>query len=310
MARRSAPTSAAGPPAFPARVVDRVAAVPGVRLAQGSLFETGWLVRGGKRVTSGYAPGIVMSDQSPPFDPLRYDVERPAGRGEVSVSAKLAEDEGLRLGERVRIAVGDGTVTARLAGVFRATGTSARSAARRRRAPRRRRRLVRRRGPRVTRVSVAAEDGVDPRCSPAGSGRPPVEACARAPASRATRSRTPSAARSGASSRRCCSPSPGRRCWSARSSSSTRSRSRSPARPRSSPCCAPSAPPSPGRRRRAHRGAAARRETASVLGLLAGLGIADGIGRLFDATGLGDIPAAGSSSRRGPSPWGSGPASA
>jgi putative ABC transport system permease protein len=105
-------------PPIPERTVTRVAGVDGVARAQGQLEASGSLVLDGRRVGSAYAPGIVMSDLGAPFNPLRYRTGRPPRTGEISVNAKLAEDEGLRVGRRVGVATRSGIQPVRLAGVF------------------------------------------------------------------------------------------------------------------------------------------------------------------------------------------------
>ena len=96
---------------------------------------------------------------------------------------------------------------------------------------------------------------------------------------------------SAASSRRRCWPSRARPCSSAPSSSSTPSRSPSRSAGASSRCCAPWARPG-GRCSRRRRRGLVLGVTASVLGLLCGLGFARGLGALFDAAGWG-IPRGG-----------------
>jgi putative ABC transport system permease protein len=103
---------------FPESVVSRVAAVGGVARAEGQLSESGSIVIGGRRVGSKYAPGIVISDIGAPFNPLRYRSGRRPGDGEISVNAKLAADERLRIGEAVGVATRAGLQRVRIAGVF------------------------------------------------------------------------------------------------------------------------------------------------------------------------------------------------
>lgn len=105
-------------PTIPEHTVAQVAAVDGVARAQGDLEESGSLVLNGRRVGSAYAPGIVMSDLGAPFSPLRYRSGRRPRTGEISVNAKLAADEGLRVGHRIGVATRTGVQRVRLAGVF------------------------------------------------------------------------------------------------------------------------------------------------------------------------------------------------
>ena len=103
---------------FDGSVIDRVRALPGVRGVTGDLFESGTLVRNGKRIGSNYAPNIVMAEAGALFSPNRYVQGRMPRRGEVSVNSKLAADEHLRIGEMLHVATRTGIHDARLAGVF------------------------------------------------------------------------------------------------------------------------------------------------------------------------------------------------
>jgi putative ABC transport system permease protein len=105
-------------PTIPERTVAQVAGVDGVARAQGDLEESGSLVLDGRRVGSAYAPGIVMADLGTPFSPLRYRSGRAPRTGEISVNAKLAADEGLRVGRQVGVATRTGVQRVRLAGIF------------------------------------------------------------------------------------------------------------------------------------------------------------------------------------------------
>ena len=90
-------------------LLTRVRDVPGVRLAQGQLDESGALVIGGEAVSSGFAPSVVASYSPEPFDAFRYVKGRPPRRpGEVVVDRQLAEDQGLRVGQRVGLSTRSG----------------------------------------------------------------------------------------------------------------------------------------------------------------------------------------------------------
>jgi putative ABC transport system permease protein len=105
-------------PTFSESAVGRVAGVDGAARAEGQLQESGSLVLGGRRVGSKYAPGIVISDVGAPFNPLRYRAGARPGEGEISINAKLAADERLRIGDRVGVATRSGVQRVRIAGVF------------------------------------------------------------------------------------------------------------------------------------------------------------------------------------------------
>jgi putative ABC transport system permease protein len=100
-------------------LVDQVAAVPGVDRAAGQLWESGALVVSGERIASQYAPSAVLSTVGEPFDPTKPIAGRqPNALGEVGVVSKTAEDEGLRIGQRVGLATRTGVVPVTIVGIF------------------------------------------------------------------------------------------------------------------------------------------------------------------------------------------------
>ena len=100
-------------------LVDRVAAVPGVERAAGQLWESGALVVNGERIASQYAPSAVISTVGEPFDPTEPIAGRqPEAPGEVGVVSKTAEDEGLRVGQRVGLATRTGVEQVTIVGIF------------------------------------------------------------------------------------------------------------------------------------------------------------------------------------------------
>ncbi len=100
------------------RTVVRAAQVPGAADVQGELFQTGSLVVKGRAVEPKFAPAIVVSSMREPFDPLRHVVGRlPGQRGEVLVNRKLAEDEHLSIGQRVGVTTRTGIKHVRLVGI-------------------------------------------------------------------------------------------------------------------------------------------------------------------------------------------------
>ncbi|MBI5106401.1 MAG: ABC transporter permease, partial [Solirubrobacterales bacterium] len=99
-------------------VVRRVQGVPGVAKAEGSLFDSGQIVKDGKAVEATFAPAIAMSVSGEPFNP--FDVVQgrlPAGPGEIAVNRKLADDEGLQPGRRLGLTTRSGIKPVRLVGV-------------------------------------------------------------------------------------------------------------------------------------------------------------------------------------------------
>ena len=100
------------------RMLSRVRAVPGVRLAEGQLTDTGSLVIGGEAVSSGFAPSIVSSASREPFDAFRYVKGGPPRRaGEVAVDRQQAEDQGLRVGQFVGLSTRSGVQNVKISGV-------------------------------------------------------------------------------------------------------------------------------------------------------------------------------------------------
>ena len=96
----------------------RVRAVPGVRLAEGQLTDTGSLVIGGEAVSSGFAPSIVSSASREPFDAFRYVKGGPPRRaGEVVVDRQQAEDQGLRVGQLVGLSTRSGVQDVEISGI-------------------------------------------------------------------------------------------------------------------------------------------------------------------------------------------------
>jgi putative ABC transport system permease protein len=100
------------------RLLARVRAVPGVKLAEGQLTDSGALVIGGEAVSTGFAPSVVSSWSPEPFDAFTYVEGGPPRRpGDVVVDRQLAEDEGLRVGQHVGLATRSGEQPVVIAGV-------------------------------------------------------------------------------------------------------------------------------------------------------------------------------------------------
>jgi putative ABC transport system permease protein len=103
---------------LPEQLVSRAAAVPGAARAEGQLMQQGALVVGGRAIEPQFAPMMVVSQQHGRFSPLRLASGRyPRASGEIVVNAKLASDEGLRLGQRVGVTTRTGQQPARLVGI-------------------------------------------------------------------------------------------------------------------------------------------------------------------------------------------------
>ncbi len=91
---------------FPASVAERVEQVDGVAAADGA-YREGFVTvidEAGERVgpTTG-APNIAFSAVEERFDPYEYEGRAPAADGEVALSEKAAQDAGVSVGDEVRI---------------------------------------------------------------------------------------------------------------------------------------------------------------------------------------------------------------
>jgi putative ABC transport system permease protein len=105
---------------IPGRWLAAVRDTPGVAQADGELVETGSLVVHGRAVLPQFAPSLVLSAVAAPFSPMRYVQGREPARGaEVAVDADLAARQHLRVGRIVHVSTRYGTRAARLVGVAR-----------------------------------------------------------------------------------------------------------------------------------------------------------------------------------------------
>jgi putative ABC transport system permease protein len=93
-------------PAFPAEFLDRVRKVDGVESAAGGIFSLAQFVdKNGDKLTAGFAPNFVSSVAPPPFESLTYTEGRPPeSADEASIDTSTAENEGLGIGDTLRIA--------------------------------------------------------------------------------------------------------------------------------------------------------------------------------------------------------------
>ncbi|WP_171064097.1 ABC transporter permease [Actinomadura soli] len=92
---------------MPAPLRDRIAGIPGVKAAEGSVSGYAQFVgKDGKPVTTGGAPTFGTSLGTVPEFQAAGTIRaghRPSGPGEVAVDARTAEREGFRIGDRVTI---------------------------------------------------------------------------------------------------------------------------------------------------------------------------------------------------------------
>src|SRR5688500_6621237 len=98
--------------------LEKVRELPGVAKAEGQIWEFGALVVDGEAVGGGFAPTLVNSYRHEPFSPLAFvDGGAPARSGDVAVNVKLAEDEGLDVGDVVGLTTRTGVKQVRIAGI-------------------------------------------------------------------------------------------------------------------------------------------------------------------------------------------------
>ncbi len=90
---------------IPDSLVNRIRQVPGVLLAAGNVEDTAAIFKAnGDQVETGGAPPLLFSRPPERFDPLNYvEGEPPANPGEVSINKGTADDEGLKIGDRVSL---------------------------------------------------------------------------------------------------------------------------------------------------------------------------------------------------------------
>ncbi|HYI99187.1 MAG TPA: FtsX-like permease family protein [Thermoleophilaceae bacterium] len=93
------------PPPFEASLVERVERVPGVEKAQGGIFSFGRITDAeGKPFGQGFAPQFISSATEKPFDTLTYVEGRaPRDATEVAVDASTADREGVDVGDRIGV---------------------------------------------------------------------------------------------------------------------------------------------------------------------------------------------------------------
>jgi putative ABC transport system permease protein len=94
------------PPAFPARLLDRVRTVDGVEAAAGSVFASGRFVDAkGDPIGNSFAPNFISSLLPPRFESLDYvEGRKPRTRTEASIDTQTADTGDLKLGSKLRLA--------------------------------------------------------------------------------------------------------------------------------------------------------------------------------------------------------------
>ncbi len=94
------------PPAFPARLLDRVRQVDGVQAAAGSVFASGRFVDAkGDPIGTSFAPNFISSLLPPRFESLDYvEGRKPRTSTEASIDTQTADTGDLKVGSKLRLA--------------------------------------------------------------------------------------------------------------------------------------------------------------------------------------------------------------
>ena len=97
----------------------RVKDVPGVQTAAGNVEDFASIFKAnGEQVKTGGAPPLMFSRPPEPFDPLEYvEGEPPASPQEVAINKGTADDEGLKIGDRVSLVGRTGRKDYRISGL-------------------------------------------------------------------------------------------------------------------------------------------------------------------------------------------------
>jgi len=105
-ARQDIQSDEVGPPAFPARLLERVRGVEGVDDATGSIFSVGRFVdEQGDPIGNSFAPNFISSLLPPRFETLDYvDGRKPRTATEASIDTQTADTGDLEVGDRLRLA--------------------------------------------------------------------------------------------------------------------------------------------------------------------------------------------------------------
>jgi putative ABC transport system permease protein len=150
-------------PAFPAKFLDRVERVPGVKSAAGGIFSLGQFVDAkGDKLTSGFAPNFISSVAPKPFETLTYvEGHAPKTAGEVGLDTSTADNEGLKIGDTLRIAGDKEVGKYRIVGLQRLGNTSGGGAGTAQLTLPEAQRITGKEGE-FDGISVAAADGVSP----------------------------------------------------------------------------------------------------------------------------------------------------
>src|SRR4051812_3021154 len=116
----------AAPPPFPARYLDDVRKVDGVRKVEGGIFSVVRFVdEKGDQLSSSFAPEFVSSTAPKPFDTLTYTKGHPPRTAdETSIDEATAKREHFDIGDTLRIAAEAGVKSYRIVGLQRLGDTA------------------------------------------------------------------------------------------------------------------------------------------------------------------------------------------
>jgi putative ABC transport system permease protein len=110
---------------FPAGVLKKVEAVPGVNLAAGTIFTGGGIFKGDQEVGSQFSPKFISAVLPPQIETLKtVEGHRPTNDREATLDKAAADDAGLKVGDPIRIAGERRVRTYRLVGLTELGGTS------------------------------------------------------------------------------------------------------------------------------------------------------------------------------------------
>jgi len=162
-ARQEIQSDEVGPPAFPARLIDRVRKVDGVEAAAGSVFAIGRFVdTKGDPIGHSFSPNFISSLLPPRFETLDYVKGRkPRSDTEVSIDTQTADTGDLRVGGKLRLAGTHDARTYDIVGLTKLGDTSFGGAGIAQVLLPEAQRITDREG-QFDQISVAAEDGVSP----------------------------------------------------------------------------------------------------------------------------------------------------
>jgi putative ABC transport system permease protein len=109
---------------IPESLLGKVRALPEVRAAAGAGQAFGALVKDGEEISQFGGPNLVFSTAPQPFDPTSaVDGREPAGPGEIAVSKDLADRNDIDVGDRVGLETSEGTVQATVVGLVNFGGS-------------------------------------------------------------------------------------------------------------------------------------------------------------------------------------------